>query len=63
MLWLPPVPRMASGLCGAGTNNGRVAFVPIVIFLVAVVFLLVLLFFIWLFSKEQMGGYRTISGA
>ena len=54
---------MASGSCGAGTNNGRVGFVPIVIFLVAVVFLLVLLFFIWLFSKEQMGGYRTISGA
>src|SRR5215469_3934200 len=39
-----------------------VAFVPIVLVLVAVVFL-VLLFFILLFSNEQIGGYRTISGA
>jgi hypothetical protein len=35
----------------------RVAFVPIVIFLVAVAFLPVLFFFVWLFSKKEIGGY------
>lgn len=35
----------------------RIAFIPLVTFLVAVVFLLVVLFFVWLFSKEGMSGY------
>ena len=39
------------------TRSLRIAFVPIIIFLVAVVFLLVILFVIWLFSKEGFSGY------
>ena len=45
---------MLSGFCNSQSTSLRIAFVPIVIFLVAVVFLLVLLFFIWLFSKEDI---------
>jgi hypothetical protein len=46
----------------------RIAFVPIVIFLVAVVFLLVFLFLIWLLSiwllsKKDISGYCAISGS
>jgi hypothetical protein len=40
----------------AGARLLRVAFVPTVIFRVAVVFLSVLLFFIWLISKEDIAG-------
>lgn len=40
-----------------GARSLRVAFVPIVIFLVAVLFLPVVVSFIWLFSKEDIGGY------
>jgi hypothetical protein len=47
----------------ARARSLRVAFVPIVIFLVAVVLLFVVLFFIWLFSKEDIGGYGAISGS
>jgi len=39
----------------------RIAFVPIII-LVGVVLFLVLLFFIWLFSKEDINGHRPVSG-
>ena len=35
----------------------RIAFVPVVVFLVAVAFLFVLLIFIGLFSKEDISGY------
>jgi hypothetical protein len=41
----------------ARAGSLRIAFVPIVIFLVAVVFLLVLLFLVWLFPKEDISGY------
>lgn len=41
----------------ASARSLRVAFVLIVIFLVRVVFLAILLFSIWLFSKEEIGGY------
>jgi hypothetical protein len=41
----------------ARARSLRIAFVPIIIFLVAVAFLLVLLFVIWLLSKEGVSWY------
>jgi hypothetical protein len=41
----------------ARAGSLRIAFVPIVTFLVAVVFLLLFLFLIWLVSKEDISGY------
>jgi hypothetical protein len=37
----------------------RVAFVSIVIFLAAVLFLFLIFFFVRLFSKERIDGYRV----
>jgi hypothetical protein len=51
------VNEYAGDFATARARSLRIAFVPIVIFVVAVVFLLVLLFFIWLFSKEDSSGY------
>ena len=45
---------------GFARRSLRIAFVPIVIFLAVVVFFLVL-FFLWLFPKENCGGYRVRS--
>jgi hypothetical protein len=44
-------------LQGARACSLRVAFVPVIIFLVPIVFVPVLIFVIWLFSKEDIGGY------
>lgn len=45
------------GFATARARSLRIAFVPIVILLVAVAFFLVLLFLIRLFSKEDISGH------
>jgi phosphotransferase system glucose/maltose/N-acetylglucosamine-specific IIC component len=46
------------GVCGNEdrTRSLRVAFVPIVVFVVAIVFLFILFFVIGFFTKENAGG-------